>query len=363
MRTSKLLPAALLVGALVLSACSSSSDGGGSGTSTTAAEPVPVDVGEVLQGLAEDVIVPSYEALGTSLATLATDTQALCDAPSEAALTAAQEAWTEAVAAYQRTRPAGVGPALDDRLMSDLGFAARQTVIDDLLESGDPVDHDAVADEGSAARGLYAVEIALFGEGSDTLTSAEGARRCEYVASVAAVAQEAAQPVIEQWTDGDAVDQFVAGLDGGPESSVALLVNEVTQRLTELEGMGLLDMTTAETVDDLDPSRVGGPADQRLADRKALMAGISAAIGDGSTGISALVGAQDAGTRDRLVAADEKASKAVAALPDSVAEALEDPKAVQAASDAVTELKVLVSTEVASKLGVTITFSDSDGDS
>ena len=363
MRTSKLLPAALLVGALVLSACSSSSDGGGSGTSTTAAKPVPVDVGEVLQGLAEDVIVPSYEVLGTSLATLATDTQALCDAPSEAALTAAQEAWTEAVAAYQRTRPAGVGPALDDRLMSDLGFAARQTVIDDLLESGDPVDHDAVADEGSAARGLYAVEIALFGEGSDTLTSAEGARRCEYVASVAAVAQEAAQPVIEQWTDGDAVDQFVAGLDGGPESSVAFLVNEVTQRLTELEGMGLLDMTTAETVDDLDPSRVGGPADQRLADRKALMAGISAAIGDGSTGISALVGAQDAGTRDRLVAADEKASKAVAALPDSVAEALEDPKAVQAASDAVTELKVLVSTEVASKLGVTITFSDSDGDS
>lgn len=361
MRTSKFLAAVSLSGALLLSACSS--DDGGSAKTTTTAKPVPIVVGEVLQGLADDVIVPSYEQLGTTLGTLATDTQALCDAPSAEALATAQDAWSDAVAAYQRTRPTGVGPALDVRLMSDIGFAARQTVVDDLLASGDPVDHDAVADAGSAARGLYAVEIALFGEGSDALATAEGARRCEYVASVAAVADEAAQPVVEQWTDGDATEQFVDGLDGGPASSVAQLVNEVTQRLTELEGMGLLDMTKAKTVDDLDPSRVGGPADQRLADRKALMAGISGAIGDGSTGISALVGAQDADTRDRLVAADERAVAAVDALPDSVGDALDDPKAVKEASDAVTELKVLLSTEVASKLGVTITFSDSDGDS
>lgn len=362
MRTSKSVAAVLVAGVLALSACSSG-DGGSSKDSTTTEAPVPVDVSVVLQGLADDVIVPSYAELGTALADLAADAQALCDEPSQAALDQARTTWSEAVTAYQRTRPTGVGPALDVRLMSDVGFAARQTVVDDLLASGDPVDHDAVADEGSAARGLYAVEIALFGEGSDSLASAEGARRCQYAASVAAVANEAAQPVVQQWSSGEAVDAFVKGLDGGPESSVALVVNEVTQRLTELEGMGLLDMTKAETVDDLDPSRVGGPADQRLADRKALMEGISAGIGDGSTGISALVGAQDADTRDRLVAANEKASKAMAALPDSVAEALEDPKAVKAASDAVTELKVLVSTEVASKLGVTITFSDSDGDS
>ncbi|MGN6695867.1 MAG: imelysin family protein, partial [Aquihabitans sp.] len=294
---------------------------------------------------------------------LATTTQALCEAPSDEALASAQQAWSTADAAWQTTRPAGVGPALDDRLMSDVGFAARQTVIDDLLESGDPVDHDAIGDEGSAARGLFASEILLFGKGSDALTTDDGARRCEYAASVALNAQEAADAVTDQWVNGDAVEQFVAGLDGGPESSVALVVNEVTQRLTELEGMGLVDMTKAKTVDDLDPDRVGGPADQRLADRKALMGGISAAIGDGTTGISALVGAQDADTRDRLVAANEKAVKAMDALPDSVAEALKDPKAVKEAADAVTKLKVLLSTEVASKLGVTITFSDSDGDS
>ncbi len=182
-------------------------------------------------------------------------------------------------------------------------------------------------------------------------------------ASVAALARDAAAAVTEQWTDGDAVERFVSGLDGGPQSSVALVVNEVSHRLEELDAMGLRDMAEAEGVDDLDPSRLGGPAGQRLADRKALLDGISATIGDGSTGISALVGAHDAGTRDRLVAADEKADETMAALPDSVPDAFDDPAAIKAASDAVSKLKVLVTTEVASQLGVTITFSDSDGDS
>jgi predicted lipoprotein len=350
----------LICGSLLLAACSSGDSGGGA---TTTKAPKPVDVGAVLQGIADDVIVPSYEALGTDLDALEAATAELCATPSEANLTAAQAAWSEASMAYQQTRPAGVGPALDVRLMSDIGFAARERVISILLDSGDPVDVAALADEGSAARGLYAAEIALFGEGSDTMTSADGARRCEYVASVATLMVQAADPVIEQWTSGDAGTKLVKGLDSSPQSSVDALVNEATQRLTEIDGMGLRDMAAAKGVDDLDASRVGGPADQRLADRKALLAGVSALVGDGSTGISALVGAKDADTAARLVAAQAKADEALDALPDSVADAFDDPAAIKAASKAVDELKVLLSTEVATKLGVTITFSDSDGDS
>lgn len=361
MRTSKHLVAALLAGALVLSACSSGD--GGSATSTTTEAPVPVDVGEVLQGLAQDVIVPSYVALSAALQKLAADTEALCVGPSKDSLATAQASWTAADLAWQKTRASGVGPALDDRLMSDIGFAARPTVVDDLLESGDPVDAPSIADQGSAARGLYASEILLFGEGSEVLATADGLRRCEYARSVATNAQEAADAVTKQWVDGDATERFVAGLDGGPQSTVALVLNEVSHRLDELDTMGLRDMAEAKSAEDLDPSRLGGPADQRLAERKALFEGISATIGNGKSGISALVGAHDTGTRDRLLAANDEASAAMAALPDSVTDAYDDPAAIKAASEAVAKLKVLVSTEVASKLGVTITFSDSDGDS
>lgn len=350
----------VLVGALGLSACSS---GGSDSKSTTTLAPIPVKVPEVLQGIADDVIVPSYEHLSTSLTDLNTATEALCAEPSEANLTAAQEAWKGAATAWQGTRGSGVGPALDARLASDVGFAARATVIDDLLEGSDPVDEDAMSEEGAAARGIYASEIALFGEGSDTLTTAEGARRCQYATSVSALAWQAADAITTQWTEGDAVQTFVDGLDGTPQSSIDAVVNEMSHRLEELDMMGLRDMTTAKTVDDLDPTRVGGPAQYRLADRKALLHNITDTIGDGSSGISALVGAKDAGTMKRLVAASDKADAKVDALPDSVQDALEDPAAVKAAFDAVNELKVLLTTEVASKLGVTITFSDSDGDS
>ncbi|MCU1368857.1 MAG: Peptidase Imelysin [Ilumatobacteraceae bacterium] len=350
----------LVCSSISLAACTSSDSGGGA---TTTKAPKPVEVGAVLQGIADDVIVPSYEALGSGLDGLEAATGELCASPSEANLVAAQDAWREAATAYQGTRAAGVGPALDARLMSDIGFAARERVISLLLESGDPVDVAAMEQEGSAARGLYAAEIALFGEGTEALTSAAGARRCEYAASVSTLMVQAAAPVIEQWTSGDAGEQLVEGLDGGPQSSVAALVNEATQRLTEIDGMGLRDMAAASGVEDLDASRVGGPADQRLAERKALLAGISALTGDGSDGISALVGAKDANAADRLVDAQAKADETLAALPDAVADAFDDPKAIDAASKAVDELKVLLSTEVATKLGVTITFSDSDGDS
>lgn len=361
MHASRSLIAGLVAGALLLSACSS--DGSGSDPSTTTEAPRKVDVEQVLRGLADDVIVPSYVALGSSLQTFADTTKALCAAPSKEALAEARRAWESAEGSYQQTRPVAVGPAEEARLMSDIGFAARPAVIDDLLASDDPVDPKALAEEGSAARGIYASEIALFGDGSDTLTTAAGARRCEYAASVATLSSEAADPVVEAWTDGEAAEQFVAGLDGSPQSSVDELVNTVTQRLNEIDIMGLRDMAEAKGVDDLDPDRLGGPANQQLTSRIALMQGIFGTIGTGDTGISALVSGHSIDTEKRLAAANEKAWEAMSALPDSVAAAFEEPAKIDAASKAVQELKVLLSTEVASQLGVTITFSDSDGDS
>lgn len=358
-RTFRRAAGGILVCGALLAACSSG-DGGGAASTTEA--PRPADIGAVLEGLADDVIVPSYEALGSTLAELDAATTALCGAPSEEALEAARSAWSEAVVAWQQTRATGVGPALDERLMSDVGFAARPSVIGPLLEGDEPVDLEAMADEGAAARGLYASEEALFGDGSEALTGAAGGRRCEYAASVATLMVADAQPVIDAWTDGDAPDRLVAGLDGGPQSSVDALVNEGTHRLEEIDGMGLRDLAAADRIDDLDEARTGGAADQRLADRKALLAGVSSLVGDGTTGISALVAAEDPDAADRLVAAQAEADEAVAALPDSVSAAFDDLEAVAAASEAVADLKVLLSTEVATKLGVTITFSDSDGD-
>ena len=80
--------------------------------------------------------------------------------------------------------------------------------------------------------------------------------------------------------------------------------------------------------------------------------------------MSALMAAKDAGTADRMVKAAAAAADPLAELPPSVTRhEFDDPKAIETAADAVAKLKVLVSTEAASQLGVTINYSDSDGDS
>ena len=162
--------------AVVGGACSSDDSG-------APAEPSDADATEVLEVLADDVIIPSYETLVTALDALAGDIDALCAEPSAAALDAAREAWREVTTAWRGTRAAGVGPAMDRRIAASVGFVARPADIDELLAGTDPVDVAGLASAGAAVKGISALEVALFGEGSDALAEGDP-RRCAYLASV-----------------------------------------------------------------------------------------------------------------------------------------------------------------------------------
>ena len=68
-------------------------------------------------------------------------------------------------------------------------------------------------------------------------------------------------------------------------------------------------------------------------------------------------------TAERLDEALVAATATVGALPDSIAATLAVPDDLAVAAEDAAELKVVLSTEVASVLGITIGFSDADGDS
>jgi predicted lipoprotein len=113
-----------------------------------------------------------------------------------------------------------------------------------------------------------------------------------------------------------------------------------------------------------------GPTDSTVpgrtrAELRGQLAGVAQIIGSGGDELRLddLVAAKDVDTAKRLDEATAAAVEAVDALPDSVADAFEDTDALVDAQKKVAALKVLVSTEVASQLGVTISFSDADGDS
>jgi predicted lipoprotein len=166
--------------------------------------------------------------------------------------------------------------------------------------------------------------------------------------------------VLDDWRDGHR-DDFVAGIDGDRQMSLDELVNELIFRVTEIDEQGLRDMVEASAPADLAPTRADGPAAFRLAEHKATYAGVARLLDAG--GLQQLVDAVSTDTGERLAEATASADEAMAALPDSVTAAFDDHDALAAADEAVAALKVLLTTEVASQLGITISFSDSDGDS
>lgn len=342
-------------------ACSDGSDGGdGQGAPAPAA-----GTAAVLEALADDVIIPSYEALAGALEQLEADVEALCATPSAEALEATRASWRATAAAWRDTRASGVGPAMDRRLAASIGFLARAAAVDDLLTGSEPVDPAGLEAAGAAVKGLSALELGLFGTGSDALADPGDPRRCAYIQSVSGLASDQAAAVLADWTDGYR-DTFVEGMDGDAQSSVDAIVNEVMFRVTEVDDQGLRDLVEAGTLDELPANRTDGPAAFQIAELERTLAGSTALLGDDVDDgrLLALVAARSADTAARLEEAAQAATEAMDALPDSAAVAFnEHPDELADAQVAVSALKVLLSTEVASELGVTIGFSDADGDS
>jgi predicted lipoprotein len=350
--------AAALATALLLGACSS--DDGGHGGGTTAGHAA------VLTALADGVIIPSYEALVTNVQALAAAEAALCTRPSAEGLEAARDAWRDTYLAWESSRATGVGPAIAMRSMQAIAFPAAPQKVEALIAGTDPITPEALNALGADVRGLSGVEDALFAPGAHALATAAGARRCEYAANATDLVARAARAVRDAWTSGGYRATFVRGMDGDAISSIEEIVSNVTFRLQQIDDQGLRSLAEAATVDDLPRSRREGPSASGLATLRGLVGGVAAAVlgPDGQPGLAALVRARSADTGDRLERLTEDAVAALRPLPDSSAQALaEDHAQVAKAAKAVAALRVLVTTEVASQLGVTIGFSDSDGDS
>lgn len=357
-RRTRLVAMACAAG-LLLFACSSDGGSSGGGDAIGSSE---TEQQALLAALADDVIIPGYQQLAGDFDALQGAVDDLCATPGVETLDATRDAWRTTAGSWQQMRPAATGPAMDDRLMSAIGFAARPETIDELLAGDEPVDEAGLAQTGANVRGLNAVEYALFADDAEVLAEpgAPGDRRCQYVSSVVALSATAAHQVSDDWEPYR--ETFVSSTGSAIESSLARTLNEVTHRIQELDERALRDMAAADTYDDLAAARQDGPAAYTLGERKALLLGIAAVLGDTEEGIAAFVEARSPETADRLVAATEKAVGAFDALPDSVEAAYEDTDAIAEAADAIAELKVVISTEVAAQLGVTVTFSDADGD-
>jgi predicted lipoprotein len=170
------------------------------------------------------------------------------------------------------------------------------------------------------------------------------------------------------------VDGYAEQLDGTvsssayPELAVAIdaLVNAMIAGLHDIDDHKLGDPLAAGSTTGPAPDLVESRfSDRSLVDARDGLVGFSQVyLGDDErVGLTILVSQASPEIDTNVRAAIEQAEQALAAVPEPLRESVSaDADSVTAAVDAVVQLRMLMSVDVAGLLGVTVSLSDNDGD-
>ena len=296
------------VGALVLAGVLTGCSGG-------------TDRGDVVADLAAD----GAETMGAlpevaAVATKAVD--AACASGDAADFEAAADKVATAQTRWHEAEAFWVGPATDLRSNSVVDWPANPDDVDDLVSAEEPptIDVDYLAAYvGADTRGYGAAAYLLAQAPLDE-------RQCDYAKAATALAASGIDDVAAAWNDPEDGEPYRNEL-ADPEGGIDAVVNHL---LTLLANRDTADL------------------DARATSIEALLFGP-----EGDSGLSALLGDDLTATlrseTDELISATEGA------------DGDEQPSA--AALKAMDELRATVATQVVAELGVTVTFSDADGDS
>lgn len=360
--------AVLAAAVLSLTGCSDDpSDGPDTAAPATSSSGVATPAGsaELLAAVTDEVIVPGYREMVDASAALADGVRSACAAGGAAglgpdALETTRTQYREARAAWRSTLAFRVGPAMKHRLMPAVDFPVEPDKIEELLASEEPITVELVSSQGSDRRGLRAVEAVLFAGDGSTMSTTDPARRCAYAAAAAQLVREAGDRVLAEWSD------YRAELVGTPADSLADLVNET---IFTLEGVvdGPLAVALGVTAGEPDPAAANVDAADPGPDRRALadaVADLDGVLEVYTALIAPLARLQSADAAERVESDLRSAHGLLVDAPDPLATAAatanDELVAAHAALDAA---RISLETEIASLLGITLTFSDSDGDS
>lgn len=330
---------------------------------------------DVLISLTDHVVLPAYQQAAADAVQLEQAAAELCSAPSEASLDAARQAWSTARASWLRTRAMSFGPVMDRRSASLLDWSPTNTdSIDASIASADfTVSADLIKNSVSAdRRGFGAMEHLLFNPDSlASLSSSPPA--CAYLSAVAQVNREETAALLDEWT--------VGGELGAPyrdyftdRANLSVVPRDAVEEVVRVQVFMIRDMVQVRIApalglrgDEPDLTAIPGNAsDNGLADIHHELLGMQE-IYDGAggeeLGISDLIIPLSEETDQRFRENLSAALLAVGAVEAPLTVAItERPEQVAALYDRLSDVQRTMATEVVSLLGVSVGFSDTDGD-
>ena len=281
------------------------------------------DRGDVLADLATQG-AETLEALPEVAAAATAAVQTACASGEKADFDAAVEDVAAAQTRWHEAEAFWLGPATDLRSNSIVDWPANAQDVDDLVAAEEPATIDVnylAAYVGADTRGYGAVLTLLEQAPLDE-------RQCDYANAATALAESGIDAVTAAWTDPDDGEPYRDAL-AYPAVGIDAVVNHLLALLTNKDAANW--EARSNSVEDL----LFGP--------------------EGDSGLSALL--DDDLTAQLRTETDEL----ISATRDGEAAADDEPS--EAALAAMNELRATVATQVVAELGVTVTFSDADGDS
>ena len=327
---------------------------------------------DVLVSLTDLVIVPRYEAAAAETEALNAALRDLCAAPSEAGVGVAAQAWRDARREWSRSEASAFGPAMDRRSFGLVDWSPVEPErIENTLAGGSPVTAEVVRDQmSSAQRGLGAIEYFLFGEAE--LTS----DRCAYLIALGQVVDDEAKGILSDWTsdrdDSPPYGDFFTG-----RSSSSLFASQAVAEVIRTQvflARTLADMRLATALglredESPDPSAIpGGAGWNSLDDLRNHVLGMRdiyvGADAEDALGVSDLIAPLSEDADERMRSEFDAVLSALDSVEGPLRQAVtERPDQVRDVYEKLQDLRRTLNTEVVSLLGVSVGFSDTDGDS
>jgi predicted lipoprotein len=351
---------------------------GGNALAQSASAPsVTKDV--LLRNIVRDVIVPGYQELAAKSHALTVALEDFGKAPSQDSLEQARKAWVAALLASRQIQWLQTGPIADREYIASFCYAkVLPARMDEVLSSSRAIDDSYLGELGATAKGMFALEYLLFGRRAnpaaatnaapasvlELFTRAEAPRRRQYVLALARDLEAKARQLAQDWTasgDQSAAAKFVAG----GQDSLNRVVNHLAQLIEQVAEQRLNFVLQLQPPVSRQFDRIeGSPSGTSSQSAAALLQGAQKLYrGAAGEGLEAYLKHLNAPLAERSQGMFETAIAAVQATGAPLEDVVPDNRAtVDNAYQKTRALEVLCKTDLASALGVTITFTSGDGD-
>ena len=332
----------------------------------------------LLESWGQHVILANYDEFVTRSKAFEESVQALCEEPTDEALSAAKDAWWSAREPWKKNEVVKFGPYRDQPLTlgAKLDFwPARPDVVLETLDGDLALDDEALDNVGAPARGMPPSELLLWtAEGATEDAFASDGRRCEYLLALAADQVSLAEEMFEAWSPdgGNYVAELIDPESGEMFGDVKAALSEIVNRLAftvedmrgEKLGRPLGEQSGGTPQPDLLESR---PSARSIRDLLDNLEGVAqfyfgASEPKAAKGLSDYISADPRdfnAEMEQHLSACREALEAIDPLERAIEE---DAEGVTAAEECLTELQTFIQVDVVSELGLTVNFNDNDGD-